>query len=256
MQQDNQILGQFWITNAAPFLSHFCVEEEGRLIMELIKGNHHDSGEFSFTPQIISWKRSLDYLPPETVCFEKYLFTAAAKVLFGGKPGELLLMREDPSFGGDLTSLLERAKELTCSWGVWLNLLGIVPLGARIVIYNRERVNQTLKRARHTALFINSGYSEFFQAEEFFAEIGRRWEQTGEIPHEIGIALGYPVKDVVGFLGITPLKYIGNYGWRVFGCEEPSLQLRDQYDQAKRAALGFLEEPVGETDAPGGEMFH
>jgi hypothetical protein len=199
--------------------------------------------KISSLPQIVSWKKSLDSLPAEKVCFEKYLFTAASKVLFGGKPGELLLLREDPSFGDSLNNLLERAKRLTCIWGAWLFVLGIVSLGARIVIYDRGRVNRALKTARNTPLFIKAGYSDFSSAEEFFAEIGRRWEETGEIPHEIGVALGYPLKDVVGFLGLAPLPYIGNYGWKVFGTEEPSIRLRDRYEGAKQAALKFLEEP-------------
>lgn len=200
----------------------------------------------SFLPQIVSWKESLGDMPPEEVCFDKYLFTALSKVLFGDKPAELLLLRDDTSFGADLDTLLDRAGSLTRSWGLWLYLLGIVPTGARIVVYNREKVNKSLRNARHTPLFIDSGYSRYSLAEDFFEEIGRRWEQQGEIPHEIGIALGYPIKDVVGYLKLSPLKYIGNYGWQVFGTEEPSLQLRDKYDLAKRAALEFLEEPGGE----------
>lgn len=220
------------------------------MFMKYFRQDKNSHREISFLPQIVSWKKSLDSLPAERVCFEKYLFTASAKVLFGGKPGELLLLREDPSFGDCLDNLLERAKSLTCTWGVWLYVLGIVPLGARIVIYDRGRVNRVLKMARNTPLFVRAGYSEFSAAEDFFAEIGRRWEETGEIPHEIGVALGYPVKDVVGFLGLTPLRYIGNYGWKVFGTEEPSIRLRDRYERAKQAALKFLEEPVGESGEP------
>lgn len=212
--------------------------------MESLTGNDHASEEVFFLPQIISWKKSLDFLPAEAACFEKYFFTACSKVLFGGKPGELLLLREDSSFGADLDFLLERAKALTSIWGIWLHVLGIVPLGARIIVFRREMVNQVLKNAKSTPLFIRTGLSEYSLAENFFAEMGRRWEQTGEIPHEIGVALGYPVKDVVGFLGLTPLKYIGNYGWKVFGKEEPSIKLRENYDRAKKTALKFLEEPL------------
>lgn len=210
-------------------------------------GSHGASHEVFFAPQLYAWRESLSQLSRESANFEKYLFTASSKVLLGNKPGELLLLREDAAFGGDLDSLLERAKDLTQSWGLWLYLLGMVPMGARIVIYNRERVNKVLRNARHTALLLNKGYSDFFLAEDFFAEIGRRWEETGDIPHEIGLALGYPIKDVVGFLEMSPLEYIGNYGWQVFGTLEPSLRLRNSYDQAKQAAIQFLK-PVEDKE--------
>lgn len=222
--------------------------------MESVSGQATDPNGALLLPQIISWKASLDQLPPEAVCFEKYLFLASSKVLLGDKPGELLLLRPEKSFGADLESLLERTRTLTCSWGLWLYLLGIVPLGARIVIYRRDKVNQVLRNARNTALFINAGYSDYSLAEDFFEEIARRWQETGDIPHEIGVALGYPLKDVVGFLGLTPLKYIGNYGWRVFGTEEPSLQLRNKYDKAKREALKFLEEKFLEEPDDRGKL--
>lgn len=230
--------------------------------MEYISGSDESSVSKGFSgqagvflPQLISWRESLRDLPPEAVYFEKYLFTALSKVLFGDKPAELLLLRADKSFGSDLDTLLERARILTCSWGLHLFLLGIVPAGARIVVYQREKVNKALRNARNTPLFIDSGYSNYALAEDFFGEIARRWEEKGEIPHEIAIALGYPIKDVVGYLGLTPLKYIGNYGWRVFGTEEPSRRLRDQYDFAKKMALEFLEELGGEK-GQGDRLIH
>lgn len=242
------------------FFTALSVWKEGDLMNfsedNTLEGSNGVYEETVFMPQIFSWRDSLDSLPANEACFEKYLFTASSKVLLGEKPCELLLLREDPSFGGTLDSLLERGKKLTCSWGLLLYILGIITLGARIVIYNRERVNRVLKKSKNTALFVRSGYSRYSTAEDFFAEIGRRWEQTGEIPHEIGVALGYPVKDVVGFLGLAPLKYVGNYGWKVFGTEEPSVELRNKYDKAKKAALRFLEEPRSHGESAQWKLLH
>ena len=64
------------------------------------------------------------------------------------------------------------------------------------------------------------------------------------------------MKDVVGFLGLAPLPYIGNYGWKVFGTEEPSIRLRDKYEGAKQAALKFLEEPNKEGVDESPRMLH
>ncbi len=40
---------------------------------------------------------------------------------------------------------------------------------------------------------------------------------SDEFPHEIGIFLGYPLKDVKGYLGKNNLNYVCSNGWKVYG---------------------------------------
>ena len=44
---------------------------------------------------------------------------------------------------------------------------------------------------------------------------------SNEFPHEIGIFLGYPLKDVVGFMGYGNYKFYKTKNWRVYG--DPSV---------------------------------
>lgn len=55
---------------------------------------------------------------------------------------------------------------------------------------------------------------------------------NGNIPDEIGIFLGYPLKDVLGFMGYPSLKLTKINGWRVYG---DSLLSDIKYNQFKRA---------------------
>ncbi|SHK60846.1 Protein of unknown function [Tepidibacter formicigenes DSM 15518] len=41
--------------------------------------------------------------------------------------------------------------------------------------------------------------------------------KNGSIPDEIGVFLGYPLKDVMGFIGHPSLKLTKIKGWRVYG---------------------------------------
>lgn len=43
-----------------------------------------------------------------------------------------------------------------------------------------------------------------------------------KFPDEIGVFLGYPLKDVLGFMGLLPLPYIKTQGWRIYGDEKLS----------------------------------
>ncbi|NLK01411.1 MAG: DUF3793 family protein [Clostridia bacterium] len=192
-------------------------------------------------PQLISWRESLKKLSGGDKFFERWLFIASSKVLFAGKPAELLIIKEDSLFEMDLDTLLDRARRLIPQWGLSVSVIKRNHLGARIIFYRRQRVNKILKQVQTMPFFLELGYPQNMLAEDFFNEIRDRWTFSGEMPHEIGIALGYPVKDVVGFLEAAPLEYQGNYGWRVYGDPEPSLKLIEDYNLGKQRAYDFLE---------------
>ena len=62
----------------------------------------------------------------------------------------------------------------------------------------------------------------------------RRFEEC-EFPHEIGLLLGYPLKDVVGFTcGESKPSYRG--AWMVYGDVEESLKIMDLFRRGAREA--------------------
>ena len=62
----------------------------------------------------------------------------------------------------------------------------------------------------------------------------RRFEEC-DFPHEIGLLLGYPLKDVVGFTcGESKPSYRGS--WMVYGDVEESLKIMDLFRQGAREA--------------------
>ena len=75
---------------------------------------------------------------------------------------------------------------------------------------------------------------------EFLEEVGRRWRHKGQIPHEIGLALGYPIKDVLGYMGLVPLPCTGGCGWRIYGDPNPSLRRSCEFERARGQAIAFL----------------
>lgn len=56
-----------------------------------------------------------------------------------------------------------------------------------------------------------------------------------QCPPEIGFFLGYPVKDVLGFMGFDSFSFVCTLGWRIYEPVEPSLKLYDLYKKAKNA---------------------
>jgi len=61
------------------------------------------------------------------------------------------------------------------------------------------------------------------------------------IPHEIGIFLGYPLKDVIGFMGHPSLKLTKINGWNVYGDSRLSDEKYIKFNNAKQQIKKMLE---------------
>ena len=49
----------------------------------------------------------------------------------------------------------------------------------------------------------------------------------GQVPHEVGVILGYPLKDVAGFMGWVRLPVTGQGPWKIYGDPRSSLAVVD-----------------------------
>ena len=186
-----------------------------------------------------AWKARMSRLPHAEAEFERWLFVKCAGVLFGEKAGELLVLRSGCK---DLSreDRLRRIADLSRSWHFSCLLLNQGHEGHKVIVYNRARLHQTLNRVPERVL-ARLGYRPGVEARGFLGEIKQRWEGTGRIPHEVGLALGYPLKDVLGFMGLYPLRYTGGCGWRIYGNPARSLRKSRRFKQARERALVFLE---------------
>jgi hypothetical protein len=110
---------------------------------------------------------------------------------------------------------------------------------ARVIVYDSSAVGKTLSEVP-CGVFDQMGYHWGTGSRQFLEEVGRRWRRREEIPHEIGLALGYPVKDVLGFIGLMSLRHSGMCGWRIYGDPVPSLMVRKRYERARAKAEAFL----------------
>ena len=63
-------------------------------------------------------------------------------------------------------------------------------------------------------------------------------------PHEIGFFLGYPVKDVLGFMGILNIPLTFNGPWKVYGEKQASLQVVKSHRSPKASVVCSLDSGV------------
>ncbi|MBW2039277.1 MAG: DUF3793 family protein [Deltaproteobacteria bacterium] len=161
-----------------------------------------------------------------------------ASVLFADKAGELLMLRAEHS-ELSIDQRIERIAALSRSWGFSYLVLCRSQVCARVIIYDQMKVQKTLSNVPQW-VFDKMGYPHDIGPIEFLEEVGRRWQDKGQIPHEIGLALGYPIKDVLGYMGLIPLRSTGNCGWRIYGDPTPSLRKSREFEQAREQAAAFI----------------
>ena len=61
-------------------------------------------------------------------------------------------------------------------------------------------------------------------------------------PHEIGLLLGYPIEDVVGFIEQKGKNYLYSGYWKVYGEVEKKKEIFRQYEEAKEELILLLED--------------
>ena len=189
--------------------------------------------------QYYEWKHLLAAHRPNRAEMEKWLFLHAANVLFGRKAGELLTLTTN-QFDLNYAEQMACLDAVTSLWGVSCRVLHRNTISTKFIICRMESVQQQLDSVPPCILYDELTYPVNVTAADFLVEVERRWNKTGKIPHEIGLALGYPVKDVLGYMQLQPLPCSGCCGWQVYGEFAPSHRLCQAFVQARHAAIHFL----------------
>ncbi|WP_309386685.1 DUF3793 family protein [Cerasicoccus frondis] len=195
----------------------------------------------------LEWRDDLSSQDERTRRFDQWLFLNAASVLLSEKTGELLAMSWD-ELNLDIGEVETNLQRLAGEWGFAYRLLHVSDTTLKFVVYQPDRLQEVLDIAPACVMSGKLNYHMPLTAESFIDEVRDRWEQHGNLPHEIGLALGYPIEDVFGYMGLMPLPCLGACGWRVYGCMQESQRRSCAYQQARCTALKFL------AGAPGVEL--
>lgn len=112
---------------------------------------------------------------------------------------------------------------------------------AMVLFYDSDLLRQTLQdKALRLYLNRKHGYPATADLAEHLHCLQQRFAGD-EFPHEVGIFIGYPLKDVAGFIHRTTKQPVHRSGWQVFGSPEKSLRLMKQYRFVEFLAGKILE---------------
>ncbi len=117
--------------------------------------------------------------------------------------------------------------------GVKITLLRTSNNSALIYLYREDMLIKDMADPSAKKILLQYGYNDFNVA-KVLKRLSSRLCEYEEFPHEIGLFLGYPPKDVEGFIcnggkNCTLCRY-----WKVYGEKEEALQRFARYDKCKR----------------------
>ena len=163
-------------------------------------------------------------------CLASFLALEAAEVLAGEKPANLIgIANRTRACGRNLYTL----------WKQWGGaVLGESDLAVRelsdrgdsllLLIYRPEALEALLRRPSASAVLARAGYGSATGLDEVLAELSTRIDGD-RFPHEIGVFLGYPLKDVAAFMGLVRIPFACQGPWKIFGDPRESLRLAEVF---------------------------
>jgi hypothetical protein len=141
----------------------------------------------------------------------------------------------------------ERVKETFCETAISFYILYMSDRKVVFLIYDREKFVGYLRRRENQRLLRILGYHEGDPV-SILMELSKRYQgymqNIREFPHELGIMLGYPVEDVMGFIvnrGQNPL-FTGY--WKVYDNPWEKLLVFEQYRRARELVIRLVAQGI------------
>ena len=134
----------------------------------------------------------------------------------------------------DLTRDLCRLNKKLVPRGIRILPLRVRKGRAFIYAYRPNALESDLTDHRARALLLKYGYVPE-NPNGCVVHLIHRLRSEGEFPHEIGVFLGYPLEDVVGFIRNRGRNYTCCGYWKAYGDPEAAQKRFDQYRRCTAA---------------------
>ena len=148
--------------------------------------------------------------------FEAVLVRQCAPTLAGMKPGSIFCFNHSP---------LEVSRQKVCQWNKQLAPFGLTvqillerPGSSSVIVfvYRRDRLEQMLSDDAYQRFLAEAGY-ERTNLDGLLEQLSYRLRTQPEFPHEIGVFLGYPLRDVIGFIENHGRNFTCCGFWKSYG---------------------------------------
>lgn len=198
--------------------------------------------------QRTAWREVAGHYPEPRQCLAAFLTLGTAEVLAGVKPANLLRIsnRRYPC-GRNMYQLWQRyGQQLLESSPIVAATMRCDDSGVLLLLYSPTLLQRRLdSRSSHT--FLQSlHYRNPRHIATTLKDLTSHFGDE-EFPHEIGLFLGYPLKDVTAFMGRSQLKATAQRLWKIYGHARRSHALADLYQHQHQRVANLLRSQRGNS---------
>ena len=165
-------------------------------------------------------------------CLTAYLLLECSEVLARAKPANLIsLVNRTRPCGRNLYQLWQQHHEELAFRiaDITFEVLQTTSQALLLFCYNRNHLEQHLSHAGIRTLLHKAGYDKDASCKALVSELCLRVKKNASFPHEIGLFIGYPAKDVAAFMGLVNLPFTCQGPWKIYGNPLQSLVLAEQH---------------------------
>jgi hypothetical protein len=187
------------------------------------------------------WHDLSAHFTDESECLAAFIAFEAAEVLEGVKPSTLINLPDRPrTCGRNLYRIWKKhgeeiIRESSLDASVLVERAGSLLL----LLYNRTALTRLLSNRGARTILRKAGYPAMNDVAALLSEFATRFA-SGGVPHEIGLVLGYPLKDVAGFMGLSRREFSCQGPWKIYGDPGKSLMLAETHRQCRSRMAGRL----------------
>lgn len=144
---------------------------------------------------------------------ERYLIKHCAPTLASIKTGNLFAYTY--SSLKELNAYIEVLDQCLETKGVSVRILKAGERMALIYVYRKTSLEKDMEQPGVVSFLYDRGY-EYTDVDWMVERLKERLEYSQEFPHEIGLFLGYPLGDVIGFVENSGRNPICSGCWKVY----------------------------------------
>lgn len=161
--------------------------------------------------------------------FEKLLAIHCAPTLAGIKPASLLCCNR--KYLHNKQEILAYYQLAFSNKGLSFFILSESPNYFALLVYRKKELTKILSSLTSRQLLMQFGYRENDDTQDVLNHLKTRMTLNKTFPHEIGLFLGYPLTDVIGFIENKGQNFKLSGYWKVYGDVEQARCIFNQYTQ-------------------------
>lgn len=147
---------------------------------------------------------------------------------------------------------VEKSTKLIGAMGLVIKTLYQKNDKSGVLIYNERELIKYMQDKDVKALLFKLGYTldNFYETLEEFSERYQTYADSEMMfPHELGIFLGYPIEDVIGYMENLGENYLCTGYWKVYKNASLKQEIFKKIERSQREMLTFLLRGIKFMDA-------